>query len=50
MPDEYWLRRGLPTFDGGKDRQVTRVMLDRMGGPSGFKTSVRQLSETEEEM
>lgn len=33
-----WLKNGLPTYDGGKDRTSARKMLDNMGGPDGFKT------------
>ena len=36
-----WLKNGLPNFSGGKDRTVARKMIDHLGGPTGFKTSMR---------
>ena len=36
-----WLQNGLPNFSGGKDRTVARKMIDHLGGPTGFKTSIR---------
>lgn len=38
-----WLKNGLPIFNGGKDRSLARKMLDRVGGPQGFKTSQQTL-------
>lgn len=37
--DDNWLSNGLPVFNGGKDRSIARKAIDRLGGPSGFKTS-----------
>lgn len=34
-----WLDNGLPTYDGEKDRSLVRSMIDRLGGPKGFKTA-----------
>ncbi len=36
-----WLKNGLPNFSGGKDRTLARKMIDNLGGPTGFKTSMR---------
>ena len=41
--DDDWLKNGLPTFDGGKDKSLARKMLGRMGGPQGFKTAQQAL-------
>ncbi|MFA7290883.1 MAG: hypothetical protein WC023_01420 [Rhodocyclaceae bacterium] len=38
MSDD-WLKNGLPVYHGGKDRQGARSEIDKLGGPSGFKTS-----------
>ena len=37
--DDDWMKNGLPTFNGGKDRTIARKMIDKLGGPSGFKTA-----------
>lgn len=34
-----WLNNGLPVFKGEKDKHQARSMIDRLGGPEGFKTS-----------
>lgn len=39
--NDDWLKNGLPTYRGGKDKPQARQMLDRMGGPQGFKTAQR---------
>lgn len=41
MSRDDWLNNGLPTFDGVKDKPAARQMIDRLGGPQGFKTSYR---------
>lgn len=39
--DDDWLKNGLPTYHGGKDGALARKMIDRLGGPDGFKTDYR---------
>ena len=34
-----WLKNGLPTFSGAKDKGVARRMVDALGGPNGFRTA-----------
>ena len=34
-----WLQNGLPVYSGGKDRSTARRLIDRLGGPGGFKTT-----------
>ena len=37
---DNWLKNGLPTFHGGKDKNHARTSLDKLGGPDGFKTAI----------
>ena len=37
-----WLKNGLPTFDGGKDKSLARSMIDGIGGTQGFRTKIVQ--------
>lgn len=37
--NDNWLKNGLPTYQGGKDGTAARKMIDKLGGPSGFKSA-----------